>query len=493
MRASGKTFLASRGGNITMLFAVTFPVLLFAIAMAIDYGRAASARTRLNSAADAAALAALTPAMLESTPAVASAAATNMFNSIANGISVLAPGQTSVTVTITNPGGNTLLRQVAVSYSANVATLFPNILNVNYLSPSGSSTAQASIPPNIDFYLLLDNSPSMALPATQAGINSMLSLTTHQDYDDPNPVFNGCAFACHQASTNNPDTAGNPCADGTAPSVTTTAPYSGGNPPGTIYCNVAKHGAQIDNFQLAKNNGITLRLDELRTGVTDMMTLANNTATSGQWATPPAYRFAAYSMDTLYSIPTTPNKLMALTSSYQSAWTTAAPNFNVMEMFSNNNTCNSSSCTASGGVGDVATNYDNSLSGMLANIPTPGNGTNQPGDKPQAIMFFVTDGVEDEQNVIRLIQPVNGGSSTNYCTQIKAKGIKIAILYTEYLPVPSNPFYVSKVQSFQPNIGSALEACASPGLYVDAAIGASLSEALATLFQASVKSAALIN
>ncbi len=51
------------------------------------------------------------------------------------------------------------------------------------------------MPPNIDFYLLLDNSPSMSLPATAAGITSMRNLTSNQDGG------NGCAFACHQAST----------------------------------------------------------------------------------------------------------------------------------------------------------------------------------------------------------------------------------------------------------------------------------------------------
>ena len=125
-------------------------------------------------------------------------------------------------------------------------------------------------------------------------------------------------------------------------------------------------------------------------------------------------------------------------------------------------------------------------------MPTPGNGTNQSGDKPQEVLFFVTDGVEDELNGgIRLIQLINGGVATNYCTQIKNRGIKIAILYTEYLPVPVNSFYVSNVEPFQPNIGTALQACASPGLYYDAAVGSDLGAALSSLFQSAVHSASL--
>ena len=91
----------------------------------------------------------------------------------------------------------------------------------------------------------------------------------------------------------------------------------------------------------------------------------------------------------------------------------------------------------------------------------------------------------------RLIQPINGGSSTNYCTLIKNRGIKIAILYTEYLPVPANSFYNDYVAPIQSDLGPALQACASPDLFYDAKIGDDLGAALATLFQAVVQSASL--
>ena len=87
---------------------------------------------------------------------------------------------------------------------------------------SGVSEASAQAPPNIDFYVLLDNSPSMALPATPAGITQMQSLTTTKPGQGAGN--GGCAFACHQASTNNSDTTGNPCADGTAPTLSAPPP-----------------------------------------------------------------------------------------------------------------------------------------------------------------------------------------------------------------------------------------------------------------------------
>jgi hypothetical protein len=160
-------------------------------------------------------------------------------------------------------------------------------------------------------------------------------------------------------------------------------------------------------------------------------------------------------------------------------------------MYANNSACANASCSSGVAFDDVATNYDVAMSGINSTMPNPGQGTNVSGDTPQEVLFFVTDGVEDELNAARLIQPINGGSSTNYCTLIKNRGIRIAILYTEYLPVPANSFYNDYVAPIQSDLGPALQACASPNLFYDAKIGDDLGAALATLFQAVVQSASL--
>jgi Flp pilus assembly protein TadG len=472
----------AKDGNVSMIFALTAPFLLLGIAVSIDFNNATVAKSKLNADADAAALAALTPAMMSQSDAVAKAAAISMFNARADSLKSLVNGQTQVTVTITHPNGPTS-RQVVVSYTVENNTIFSGVLGQSFMSISGTSTSTATLPPNIDFYLLLDNSPSMSLPATSDGITQMVNLTPDQG---------GCAFACHQASTNNGDTAGNLCATNTNP-VTYSSPTVSNNQ----YC-AATDGnghtlTQIDNYAMARHNNITLRLDELTSGITTLMQTAYNNATSGLYATPPVYRFAAYSMDSLWQIGTTNTQLMSLTSNYQSAWATAASSFGVMEMYANNSTCGDAACDLPGLQGDVATNYDNAMSDINNTMPTPGNGTSVQGDKPQEVMFFVTDGVEDEQNIVRLIQPINGGSGTNYCSQIKARGIKIAILYTDYLPVPSNAFYQANVAPFQPNIGTYLQQCASPNLYYEAAIGADLGAALSQLFNIAAQQAALSN
>jgi hypothetical protein len=110
------------------------------------------------------------------------------------------------------------------------------------------------------------------------------------------------------------------------------------------------------------------------------------------------------------------------------------------------------------------------------------------------VLFIVTDGVEDEGN--RIIEAINdlgaapagNSAGTNWCTTIKNRGIKIAILYTDYLAVPANSFYETNVAPIQSDIGPAMQACASPGLFYDAAIGSDLGQALAALFAAVTQS-----
>ena len=108
----------------------------------------------------------------------------------------------------------------------------------------------------------------------------------------PQEGAGGCAFACHQASTNNGDTVGNPCADGTSPNLKTNM-QSGGN----AYCDTSRHGAQIDNYRLARNHSITLKLDVLNSAISTLMSTAQTTSNSTPYTPPPAYKFSISSMD----------------------------------------------------------------------------------------------------------------------------------------------------------------------------------------------------
>ena len=68
------------------------------------------------------------------------------------------------------------------------------------------------------------------------------------------------------------------------------------------FCDATKHDAQLDNYALARKNNITLRLDELNSGVSTLLQTASTSAQSTIFATPPIYRFSIYSMDSLWQI-----------------------------------------------------------------------------------------------------------------------------------------------------------------------------------------------
>ena len=476
-------FVKSRHGNVAMMFALSSPVILMGIAVAVDFSDASIVHSKLNAAADAAALAALTPAMMQQTNDAAAAAADAMFDAQANALGSVITSVVSRGASISNPNGVTS-RQVDFTYTVQINSLLGSILGQSLVNPvtvHGESVAQATVPPNINFYLLLDNSPSMSLPSTNDGVAQMQNLTAMQG---------NCAFACHQGGTNNTDTAGNPCADGTLPTLSS-----------NTYCDTSKGHYQIDNYALARQNGIVLRLDALSDGVATLMQLAQTYHNSGINATAPVYQFAAYAMDSSWSIGITNTRLMDLTSNYTTTWASAKSNFGVMEMYQNNYLCGNAACTARGGRGDDATNYDNALGDINNTMPTPGNGTNQSGDKPQEVLFFVTDGVEDEAtgSCSQPLQDLTPGTrcqapiDPSLCDPIKAKGIKIAVLYTEYLDMPLDMQYQygKWIAPFRSQIPTSLQACASPGLFSQVTFGDDIGAALTKLFGVATQQATL--
>jgi hypothetical protein len=307
--------------------------------------------------------------------------------------------------------------------------MFSHILGTNTIALQGSSSATAGLAPNIDFYLLLDDSPSMAIAATQAGINTMVAHTASQG---------GCAFGCHET---------HPASDNL------------GNPNGE------------DNYTLARNLGVTLRMDLLRQAAQDLMVTAQTTETTNS----ATYRMAIYTFDAAF------NTIQSLTSNLATAQTSAG-NINLLTVYANN------WLTANNNNSDTDTNYDNAMTRANSAMPNPGSGTNTAGDTPQEVLFFVTDGVEDEK--------VGGNRQQSlmdptWCTTIKNRGIRIAVLYTAYLPLPTNAWYNTWISPFQPNIASTMQGCASPGLFFQVNTGGDISAAMTALFQLAIHTAYL--
>jgi Flp pilus assembly protein TadG len=403
-----RRLLDDQSATVAATFALSVIPAMYLLGVGVDYARSAQRRQQLNSIADAAALAAVTPSMMAQGDAQAIAAAQNMFNTQALAIPGVAYDPNNLSVTVTDAG---LSRTVAVSYTAASQNMFASIIGQPTIAISGMSQSTTMVPPNIDFYLLLDNSPSMAVAATTAGINTMVANTPDQ-----------CAFACHESDT-----------------------------------------SPNDYYGLARRLGVTLRIDNLVTATQNLMTTAQTTESS----TSATYRMAIYTFN--YGF----NTIASLTSNLAYAQTLAGT-IGIYEV------------PAQNWNNDEITNYDNAMSSMNSLMPNPGSGTGT--DKPQEVLFFVTDGVEDEnvngQRQQSLMDP-------SWCTIIKNRGIRIAVLYTTYLPLPTNAWYNTYIAPFQPEIGSTLQSCASPGLYFQVNTNQDISSALTTLFDSAVQTAYL--
>jgi hypothetical protein len=360
-----------------------------------------------------------------------------------------------------------LARVVTVSYYGQSTNDFATILGINTLSIHGTSQSNAAVAPNIDFYMMLDTSPSMLLPATSAGLAQMVALTPTQGDVTPK----GCAFACHQIDTR--------------PSVSSDIQGNPIDPTDTT--NPANNKRRLDNYTLARNAGIILRTDLVSSAVQDLTTVATNTATLNH----ATYRMGLADFDHIYRQlwPTTANSGFWVDSNLSTVSTHVADAQVLQYCHNNQLVCN----TTSPDDGDTGTNYTTALAGSLGTMPAlAGTGAHTPGATPQAILFIITDGMRDENNSGRKLGPL----PTAQCDTIKNRGIRIAILYTQYLPSSaSDSWSISNVKTpyLTPTdkISPPLISCASPGLYYQVTTDSDISAALTALFQAAVATARL--
>ena len=89
---------------------------------------------------------------------------------------------------------------MTVNANATINSTFNGVLE-NTIPVSVTATANGPTNPNIDFYMLLDSSPSMAIAATAAGIATMVDNTQGQCDFAPYGGSNcGCGFACHESN-----------------------------------------------------------------------------------------------------------------------------------------------------------------------------------------------------------------------------------------------------------------------------------------------------
>jgi Flp pilus assembly protein TadG len=494
------------GGNVMLMAGFALVPLIFSIGFGIDYSRAQRLQTIVNAAADSAALSAVSNNAMAGTAAQAQANAIAMFKAQVTGLTGLVFNSgTDVTVTITTSTTSTGIgRKVVLAWRAKSTNIFSSILGSTALAITGSSTAEATKPPYVNYYLLLDTSPSMLLPTTSTGISALRSATS-ATADSPY----GCAFACH---TKNPhsdsiyirntsgqdiwlDSSGNAWAvSKTQNGYIYSSSYRGGAQPVAA----ASTGQYADGYWLTRHYSslyggsvsIPLRVDAETEAAQDLIATAQSYATSNKVT----YKMQLYGFDFTNSGESSP--LAALTSSLADVSTmssSSVPDLYAAQWNWYSNNCPSSSFCNS----DRGTEVANALSSINAIMPTPGDGST--ASTPQEVLLIVTDGVADElYSGNRWVGEFNAGDLAQ-CTAIKNKGIQIGVLYTTYSAsvITGNAWSMSVLNPRLPYVSSALQSCASTTasgqvMYFEVGTDGDISAALTALFMMTLQTARLV-
>jgi len=497
-------------GNIAVVFTLTLLPMLMAIGCAVDYTVATRIKAKLQSAADAASVAAIsvnsagyTAAMSMTSNGSVSAGVTEA-NTIFNGNTSATPGYTglSETATVTKTGSSLTSN---VQFSANVPTTFLTVIGYQTLTVGGSSSSSTTLPLYLDFYLALDVSGSMGLPSTTAEAQRMQAVNP----DNYRQYSTGCTLACHFSPQNSActdsGTQGYPTNNyclGYAISRVSQSGYQGllnpkhSNPmgvqlpssivsglPDSLYSNLST----VANCPTAGTDAcIQLRVDAVGYAVNQLFATANSTEKVASQYRIGLYPFIQY----LYSY-------FPLTSSINGSTTnTSTINYaaaNLATLLDTNTNAN---------LGSGGTHIDTALSSLNTLIASVGDGSAWNNTLPY--VFLVTDGAQDPQ-----IKGVPNGSwsGSNHatvidpstsCTPLKNRGIVISVLYIPYQQInPVNASFANDEDDYaNSNISSipgSLQNCASPGYFYTANTPADIATALNAMFNHAVAEARITN
>ena len=536
-------------GNMTFTFAIVTVPLLTAVGAASDYSLATRMRAKLQSAADAAAVASISqqsPGFLAASKMTSdgtvTAGATDA-NKIFNGIMGTITGYTglSETATVTKTGVNLAS---TVTFSAQVPTVFMKIAGFPTMTIAGNSTAGGKLPTYLDFYLMLDVSGSMGLPSTNAEQTRLAAINP----DDFSTYSNGCTFACHFQSSgscsdpsksqkvnppgvyspiNSAYPTNNYCLGYLISRVSqsgyqnllqtnTNYPMKGVSLPSAMLSNVTSNVTSGSPNSLLTGNTkstansltavtscptagtdacIQLRADAVGTalnatvatqGIDGLFATANNAEKVSNQFRIGLYPFIRY----LYAY-------YGLTSSINGSPTDSSTiNYAAANLATLLDTGTTPNIT---NLGSGGTHFENAFPSMSTIIKNVGDGSSSTNTKP--FVFLVTDGAQDNQTCCGFsgsnsatVMPTGAAS---YCAPLKARGITIAVLYIPYEKI-QNPTAVFNnedgvANANIPNIPPSLQDCASSGFFFEADTPADITTALTKMFNQALSVAHITN
>ncbi|MCZ4430113.1 pilus assembly protein TadG-related protein [Agrobacterium sp. SOY23] len=423
-----KNIWQDESGNFGILSALLMVPLIGVAGVALDVTHGMAVKSDLQMAADAAALAVVadTSASVKAAKemsgdgviSLGSSEASAFFegNQRANADYKLLSLDISVI-----KHGNVI--ESSVSFTASVGTTLSQVLAKDLITVSGKATAKYETETFSDFYVLLDNTPSMGVGATPADVATMVANTSDK-----------CAFACHIVKNGVVDT-------------------------GSYYYR-------------AKSLGVTTRINVVAQATASLMDTAKATRKSSNQYRMAVYTFGEKAEDTklLEVVPLT------------SDLATAKKKAGEVDLMS---------IPYQGYNNDQQTDFDRALIQIGDKIGSSGTGASSAS--PDKIIFFVSDGVGDSYKPSTCTKKTTSGRcqepiDIKYCTKLKEKGFRIAVLYTTYLPLPTNDWYNSWIKPFQSEIGARMQTCASPGLFFEVSPSQGISDAMSALFKKAITS-----
>lgn len=430
-----RRLLSQSDGNIVIMFALSLVPILGITGLGVEYTRAVMYRSRLSTAADAAAMAAITTArsyIVNNTKnqtdptddGIRQGLARAQLAFRANAGSQLDVTPVTPVVSLTRVG-QTL--NATVDYALSYPLLFGALLGQSSLSLEGNATSSLQIEAYADFYLLLDTSGSMGFPTSR---DQQLSFAK-MNPDMSTFGVNNCAFACHFAG------------------------WKG--------------------YDISKANNIELRINTVGKAVQGLIDLAKAKQKIINQFRVGLYPFVSF-METAAEA----------TTNLDSLYTRAASLESYMDVGDSNTT------RGSGG-----THYENVLPTMNAKITRLGDG--RTASTPKAFVFLVTDGVANNQywynktgwtgSQAKLLDP-------KLCQPLKDRGVIISVLYVPYEPIaaPFNPSVASEnltVNGLIPKVPQTLKDCASAGYFRSASTASEIANALNAMFDQAVAVARL--
>lgn len=231
-----------RSGAVSVVFALMILPLMFAVGAAVDYAIAARSKEMLQAAADAAVVGAISMSSTAVQAVIQSGASGEIKVAEVDALKIAQTNFASARFSAITTSkidvqyvDNTF--NSSVTLTSDVPTYFVRLFGVNSITVTATAKAQNRPIYYYNFHVLIDNSPSMGLGATETDIKALEA------------VNGGCAFTCH---------------------IT---------------------GATYDTYALAKQSGITLRYQVVSRAVQSMISKARaSQLVTGQ------YMMAVYSL-----------------------------------------------------------------------------------------------------------------------------------------------------------------------------------------------------